>query len=158
MGARRSEEKNRSPSPSKPKVKLIKTENDSGSKAYTSPSRIAKIFRNMITTDALCQLSAMEEGTPADVKRVIPKANVEQICKMCELWEESRRYEHGKRRRPISPKRDRQRSSKRRRRRQPKEQRRAKPVKIHKLKEEKTVQEVKAQESVFPVPTPKKSE
>ena len=75
----------RSPSLCRSDVKPVKTEDRIEKEGYTSPTEIAKIFRNMITADELCQLSAMLDGTPSDVKWIIPKASVDQICKMCEL-------------------------------------------------------------------------
>ena len=77
--------RHRSPSLSRHDVKPVKTEDRIEKEGYTSPTEIAKIFRNMITADELCQLSAMLDGTPSDVKWIIPKASVDQICKMCEL-------------------------------------------------------------------------
>ena len=73
--------RNRSLSPSEPETEQVIPENAAESKSYTSPSEIAKIFQNMITTEALCQLSSMLRGTPSDVKKIIPKATVGQICK-----------------------------------------------------------------------------
>ena len=83
--ARHGGKRNRSPSPSRPEPTGAQPKFEAKQEAYTSPSEIAKIFRNMITTDALCQLSAMSKGTPSDVKRIIPRASVDQICKMCDL-------------------------------------------------------------------------
>ena len=83
--ARHGGKRNRSPSPSRPEATGVHSKYGAKQEAYTSPSEIAKIFRNMITTDALCQLSAVSRGTPSDVKRIIPRASVDQICKMCDL-------------------------------------------------------------------------
>ena len=56
-----------------------------GANSYTSPTKIAKIFRNKIDSRTLCQLSAMLRGTPSEVRKLVPDASVTQICKMCEL-------------------------------------------------------------------------
>ena len=52
---------------------------------YVAPSKVAKIFNNSITPESLCELSEMDDGTPADVRRVMPAATVAQICEMCDL-------------------------------------------------------------------------
>ena len=52
---------------------------------YVAPSKVAKIFNNSITPESLCELSEMDDGTPADVRRVMPTASVAQICEMCDL-------------------------------------------------------------------------
>ena len=87
---------------------------------YVSPSKIAKIFGHGITSENLCRLSAMENGTPSDIQRVMPGATVSQICDMCDLWESSAgRVEKPKtrsRRKPKKTKPVSHRSSKRRRR------------------------------------------
>ena len=86
VAARQSGKRNRSPSPSRSEVSVVQSKYGAKQEAYnTSPSKIATIFQNMITTDALCQLSAMSRRTPSDVKGIIRKASVDQICKMCDL-------------------------------------------------------------------------
>ena len=82
---RRAKKRNRSPSSSRSEAGHIKSERKTVHKNYTSPSKIAKIFRNMLTTDALCKLSTMQSGSSSDVKEIIPNASVDQICKMCDL-------------------------------------------------------------------------
>ena len=143
-----SRKRSRSTSRSDTEANSTKVDTNAKTRAYTSPSDIAKIFRNMITTDALCQLSAMEDGTPADVKKIIPRATVDQICKMCDLWEKARKPKRGK---SKHTKRDRRRSFKRRRTKKQKNR-------SEKTTDKESGREKKKKMSAFPVPTPKKSD
>ena len=82
---RRAKKRSQLPSSSGSDGGNIKSEPRTVHKNYTSPSEIAKIFRKLLTTDTLCKLSALQSGTPSDVKEIIPEASVAQICRMCDL-------------------------------------------------------------------------
>ena len=127
--------------------------------AYISPTKIARIFRNKVTPETLCQLSAMLRGTPSEVRKLVPDASVDQICKMCELWERPDRSLRVRRSRTRSSKRK-PRHSKRRRRSSTKSPSRSShsKVRVSKPADTKVKCEVEARESAFPVPTPKDSE
>ena len=55
---------------------------------FLPPSRVADIFDRKISPEELCSLSALKDGSPAAVFKIVPEATVDQICKMCKLWEE----------------------------------------------------------------------
>ena len=158
---KRGKKRKRSPSRSVPKLVEVGTSKKlKHALNYPSPSGIAKIFRNKITPEALCQLSALSYGTPSDVRRIIPTASVEQICDMCELWERSRKYGDEQRKPSKGPKRGRRKSSKHHRRAQPRTPPRPRSSRTSVIKHEEEEKKHKkdAQEDAFPIPTPKKSE
>ena len=55
---------------------------------FLPPSRVADIFDRKISPQELCSLSALKDGSPAAVFKIIPEATVDQICELCKLWEE----------------------------------------------------------------------
>ena len=127
--------------------------------SYISPTKIARIHRNKVTRETLCQLSAMLRGTPSEVRKLVPDASVDQICKMCELWERPDRSLRVRRSRTRSSKRK-PRHSTRRRRSSTKSPSRSSHSKVRESRpaDAKVKCEVKARESSLSVPTPKESE
>ena len=53
--------------------------------AYICPTKIADIFDRKISSEDLCALSAITHGSPMTVRKIIPGATVDQICKMVKL-------------------------------------------------------------------------
>ena len=150
----------RSPSPSADSSGETSTSDQAkGDDKYISPTDIARIFKNKIDTKTLCQLSAMSRGTPSQIRKLVPNVSVNQICKMCELWQQSEGRGTVRQPRKKSPKRSHRRSSRRRRSRarSPAKHRHTKRRK-KKAVDTKAKRRQKAQKSIFPVPTPKKSE
>ena len=53
--------------------------------AYSCPTRIRDIFDRQISSKELCALSAITCGSPETVRKIIPGASVDQICRMVKL-------------------------------------------------------------------------
>ena len=53
--------------------------------SYIPPTKIADIFAGMLSSKTLCELSAMKCGSPSAVRRIMPDASVDQICRMVNL-------------------------------------------------------------------------
>ena len=158
---KRGKKRDRTPSPSEPTdTETSDSEKTKRTLNYISPSKIVKIFGNKITSAALCELSAISRATPREIRKIIPGATIQQICKMCDLWEASDKSSYMKHRRSRTPKRERRRSSKRRRRRKPKVPSKPKRSreKVSKRVEKKAEPKQEAQDTAFPVPTPKETE
>ena len=130
-----------------------------GADKYISPCIIAKIIRNKIDPKTLCQLSAMSSGTPSQIRKLVPNVSVKQICKMCELWENTKGRGKVWQSRRTNPKRSRRSISSRRRSRakSPARSRRSKRRK-NRVVDDKVDHKQKARKSAFSIPTPKKSE
>ena len=52
---------------------------------YICPTKIADIFDRKISSKDLCALSAITHGSPTTVRKIIPGATVDQICKLVKL-------------------------------------------------------------------------
>ena len=156
VAARQSGKRNRSPSPSRSEVSVVQSKYGAKQEAYTSPSEIATIFRNMITTDALCQLSAMSRGTPSDVKRITPGLALTRSAR-CVIY---RRSPEG-----LNGASDEDRSARNATAGDhqsvvavPGQERLPDTQPVDLQEETKVEREQNTQATVFPVPTPKKSE
>ena len=53
--------------------------------SYIPPTKIADIFAGKLSSKTLCELSAMKCGSPSAVRRIMPNASVDQICRMANL-------------------------------------------------------------------------
>ena len=123
---------------------------------YLSPSKIADIFDRDISSKNLCKLSALKWVSPEAIIKVMPEASVDQICQMCDLWEEqiSPNRELKAKQRKVS-------SSRRTRVKQKKSRRRARstssvPVldRMEEVKVETEPKELSLFNGGFPVPSP----
>ena len=53
--------------------------------SFISPSKIADIFKGTLSSKNLCELSAMKCGSPTAIRKIMPDASVDQICRMVTL-------------------------------------------------------------------------
>ena len=63
----------------------IKKEPKPEEQQYISPTLIAEIFKYKISPEKLCELSTLKSGSPTAVRKIMPTASVEQICKVSKL-------------------------------------------------------------------------
>ena len=56
-------------------------------RSYIPPTKIVNIFKGEISSEKLCDLSTMKDGSPTTVRNIVPTASVSQICQMVTLWE-----------------------------------------------------------------------